>query len=95
MRQCVTLVEEKSIDVGPGGGMVKGFGQDVAGILLVVNEVEMDEAGCNGLMDTVIGLCIPMLGEGGVGNGRACDDTLVVTKQTRQGHPAGHPTYGG
>ena len=61
--------------------MAKGFGQDVAGILLAVNEVEPDGAGWDGLANTVIGQCIPMLGEGGVGNGRACDGTLVVWKR--------------
>ena len=76
----LSFAEEECVNMWPDSGMFKLLGRDFRGILLTINEMESQNSGGDGLMDTVVGQGIPTLGQGGMGKGGAGNDTLVVTK---------------
>ena len=76
----LSFAEKERVNVWPGSGIFESLGRDIRGILLTINEMESQNSGGEGFMDTLVGQGIPALGQGGMGKGGAGNDTLVVTK---------------
>ena len=64
----------------PGSSKFKTLGQNVGRVLSRMQVVEADNTSSNSFTHTVIGQGIPALGELGVRNRGACNNSLIVTK---------------
>jgi len=63
VRQSLSFSKQQSVNVGPGSGVVKGFGQDVSRVLQSIDMLKTQDFGSNSFADTVEGQGIPAFGQ--------------------------------